>query len=256
MAENPLLPNAELRALHKLLAIGSNMEGAKPEPGDHQPTKRKTVPKRIGSAALLAGTLLQLRAGDLVLPEAEDLLAASTLLRGNKKGRGKKATIHSFGVEAPRLLLAAGLASALRRSGTDHLVLAFVRSGVSEPQWTEALTWAQTDKLPLVLVCADLSGAEAFRQTSQAQSEALEWHSFQRVAGRLKLPILSVDGQDAVAVYRVMQESILRARAHGGPAVLWAVLPSEREIRRSHKAVTSPLDRLEHYLRTRKISFS
>ncbi len=255
MAENPLLPNAELRALYQLLKHASNKEAVSTELNEHTSKKATTVLKAVrGKEALLAGTLLQLREGDLLVPDAEDLSAASTLLGSvRRKQDGKRATIQSFPPDAPRLLLAAGLAAALQRSGEDRLVLAFLRSGATEPKWIEALTWAQQERLPLVLVCSDSSGAEVFRQPSHADTGRLDWHAFQQATGRSKLPILSVDGQDAVAVYRVMQESVLRARAHGGPAALWAALPSRQELRQSRKSLPTPLERLEHYLRTRKI---
>jgi pyruvate dehydrogenase E1 component alpha subunit len=70
----------------------------------------------------------------------------------------------------------------------------------------------------------------------------------QRLAKKLHLPVFAVDGEDAVAVYRVMQESVLRARAGGGPAVFWAVLSPQRPSRSD-----LPLARLRSYLAARRI---
>ncbi len=78
----------------------------------------------------------------------------------------------------------------------------------------------------------------------------MTWTGMVRFAKKLGLPILAVDGEDAVAVYRVMQESVIRARYGGGPAVLWAVTtPPGTALTRSRQ----PLARLEHYLAVRKI---
>ena len=252
MAENPLLPNAELRALHALL----RRAGAEAEPSS-APARRGSAARTAAEAeALLAGTLLQCQAGDLVVASKEFTLQTSTLLTpaGGRRS-AKNATAVPLQEVSPRLMLAAGLASGLRRSVTDRLVLVYLASGSSEPQWAEAIAWAQEELLPLILVCADQSGADAFHGSQGPEPDILDWPRFQQTAGKAKLPILSVDGQDAVAVYRVMQESVLRARAGGGPAVLWAVLPSRNKGRATRSEALSPVDRLEHYMRARKISF-
>jgi len=80
--------------------------------------------------------------------------------------------------------------------------------------------------------------------------EALTWAAMVPFAKKLRLPILAVDGEDAVAVYRVMQESVIRARYGGGPAVLWTVTtPPGTALTRGRQ----PLARLERYLAVRKI---
>jgi hypothetical protein len=73
-----------------------------------------------------------------------------------------------------------------------------------------------------------------------------------RFAKRMKLPVLTVDGEDAVAVYRVMQESVLRARQGGGPSVLWAVMTPSRSLAAMPPS-SQPIARLRSYLAARKI---
>ena len=73
-----------------------------------------------------------------------------------------------------------------------------------------------------------------------------------RFAKRHKLPVLTVDGEDAVAVYRVMQESALRARQGGGPSVLWAVMTPKQSVA-TMPASIQPVARLRGYLAARKI---
>ena len=48
---------------------------------------------------------------------------------------------------------------------------------------------------------------------------------------KLHLPVLSVDGTDAVAVYRVMQESILRGTHPGWNSGVIVVLASVRRVK-------------------------
>ena len=67
--------------------------------------------------------------------------------------------------------------------------------------------------------------------------------------------MLTVDGEDAVAVYRTAQEGILRARVGGGPAVLWAALATVAEAK-ARPASQRPVARLTRYMRARKIALS
>lgn len=258
MAENPLLPNAELRALHKLLKQASGATTSRPSSQDGAiPFKTRFSAQNDEAEALRAATLLQLRAGDLLVADEPQATPFRALLEAPWRVKPfQGASVHTFPPDSPGLLLASGLACALRRSGKERLVLAFTQAAAAPSQWADALTWAQKDLLPLIVVCADPSGSEAFRPAPKPAPDTLEWASMQRTANRLKLPVLSVDGEDAVAVYRVMQESVLRVRSGAGPTVLWAVLPQPRRLKRTRTAAATPLDRLEHYMRTRKIAVS
>jgi pyruvate dehydrogenase E1 component alpha subunit len=115
-----------------------------------------------------------------------------------------------------------------------------------------ALEWAQEAQLPLILACADATNGAAARSVKRREP-ALDFVSMSRLAKRLKLPTLTVDGEDAVAVYRVMQESVLRARQGGGPAVLWAVMTPARSLA-TMPASCQPIARLRSYVMARKIS--
>ncbi len=265
MAENPLLPNAELRALYRLLQRACRLEPAASASGSAGDRRSPALAGKraaggtarsaaVDLEALLAATLLQVRPKDVVV--ADDLTEAiSSLLQAATpaEARQPRATVQGSGFGDRKLLFATGLASALRHSGDSALVLLFVRPGAEEESWAVALEWAQRELLPLIVVYADRSGSEALRAGPANAAGALDWGTLQRTAGRLKLPVLTVDGADSVAVYRVMQESVLRARAQGGPAVLWAVLP-EPKGRRQQKRKDSSLSRLEHYLQTRNIA--
>ena len=79
--------------------------------------------------------------------------------------------------------------------------------------------------------------------------QPLLWPELTRLAHGLHLPHFPVDGEDAVAVYRVMQETSARARSGGGPSVIWAMLSAERLAPREQ-----PLKRLDAYMAARGIS--
>ena len=145
----------------------------------------------------------------------------------------------------------------LTRSG--HIVVLEDLSGTYT-----ALEWAHAAQLPLLLCCADATGGKLPRAGASKQDPALTWTNLSRFAKKLRLPVFAVDGEDAVAVYRVMQESVIRARdgalgvrslrvGHdadgGGPAVLWAVLSPQPPT-----GLQRPLARLRSYLESRRIS--
>ncbi|MGA7157534.1 MAG: thiamine pyrophosphate-dependent enzyme, partial [Acidobacteriaceae bacterium] len=110
---------------------------------------------------------------------------------------------------------------------------------------------AQASQLPLLLAIADATGGRPSRK-NKGREPALDFQHLTRTAKRLQMPVLTVDGEDAVAVYRVMQECVLRARMGGGPAVLWAVMTPASDaaaLPRAHQ----PLTRLQQYMAARKI---
>jgi len=235
LPENPLLPNRKLRELHALMARCRDLD--RRHPG---------TPAR---EALLAATTMQLLPGDILCAAPGDSTLAK-LAPANRSG-----LVHGGLVTPPNQAYAAKLTTAaslargqLAASPLDapSLTLAFSVAGAPEPGWRHALSVAQHASLPLLLAVADGTGGAPARRRSGGPP--LDWLNIQRLAEKLDLPVLAVDGEDAVAVYRVMQESVIRARAGGGPAVLWAVLSPQRPPR-----TQAPLARLETYMAARRI---
>jgi len=236
LSENPLLPHRKLRELHALMLRCRALE-------------RKQKSDGSTREALLAATLMQLLPGDLLSASEGDAAAGQLAPAAKKPGIGS--VVGGAAIEA-RLPLGAAAARGLQAAGTDGLVLAFARAGGSEPGWAHALGWAQEAQLPLILACADATNGARSRSVKR-QEPGLDFASMSRLAKRLKLPVLTVDGEDAVAVYRVMQESVLRARQGGGPAVLWAVMTPTKSLA-AMPASSQPIARLRSYLSARKIS--
>ena len=226
MADNPLLPKDRLRELHALMLRVREME------------RRRTKAAR---EALLAATLIHLSGGDLVSAPPED----ATLQALAPKSTGGEAAHHL--PAGLRLPLCAGAARGMRTAGTDRLTVAFAEAGAAATGWEDALRWAHRDELPLLLVVAD-TGAHV-RGRATAGNAPLLWPNLTKLAGKLHLPHFPVDGEDAVAVYRVVQETSARARAHGGPSMIWAMLSPARPA-----AKQQPLRRLEAYMAVRRIS--
>ena len=253
MAENPLLPDAELRALLALTKRCATLDAAAARKASKAPGASLKVPPT--REAMLAATMLQLQPGDLLVGDPNDTTAAALAPAPLKPAAAGASTLPAGTKNSSRLMLATAMAAALKAGGTDRLVLGSVRAGTPQPEWAGALAWAQERLLPLILLCADPGGSSAFRGSPRQKPGAFEWGAVERSAAQLQMPILCVDGEDAVAVYRVMQESVLRARAGGGPAVLWAMLPSARELKAGRPRGAKPLGRLERYLRARRIAF-
>ena len=254
MAENPLLPNAELRALLDLTRRCAKLDAAAVRKAANQPGKRAVRPRLPASReALLAGTAIQLQMGDLLVTEPGDTTAAS--LSPAEGGTAPVALVPDAAPTSSRLALSVAMAAALRTTNSDRLVLYYLRAGAPQSAWAESLAWAQERLLPLIVVCGDARGPEAFRPEQRAPAETFAWEAVRKTTVKLKLPVLTVDGEDAVAVYRAMQESVLRARVGAGPAVLWAMLPSARDIQAGRPSGQAPVKRLERYLKARKISY-
>ena len=238
MPENPLLPHRKLRELHALMLRCRDLE-------------RKQRSRGPAREALLAATTIHLLPGDLLSASPDDLVAALLAPEPRKAGNG--GSLIAVPSRSMRLPLCAAAARGLQASATEGLVLAFAEAGAAEPGWQQALEWAQQSQLPLLLTCADATGGRS-RSTKLGSEPALNFSTISKFAKRLRLPVLTVDGEDAVAVYRVMQESVLRARLGGGPAVLWAVMTPVSGSSAKLPRASQPIVRLEKYLAARDIS--
>jgi hypothetical protein len=231
--ENPLLPNAKLKELYALMQRARSMSKAP-----------ATAPR---FEAILAATLMHIEPGDFVSPPPgappAALLAAERTIARSRKKTSPSPTPTPLPAHQ-RLATAAGIAQGLKLSGANRLALFYTDAGAAsartEEGWAEALTYATRAQLPLLFACADITGGPRV-----ANSKAISWPSFSKLAKSLKLPVLTVDGTDAVAVYRVMQESAHRARQGDGAAALWCVLPGNRT------AADDPIRKMRRYLSVR-----
>ena len=203
--ENPLLSHARLREMYTALlevrGLGSRKASGR---GFERGMEACWVGSAIGlrdgdgegdfASAGTVGTALDLVLG-LKLRNALGGDTASTRLRGSELKTSE------------RLWFALGAASKL----AGHKAVGVVYAGNGEltaAKWKLVLSEAQRMELPLVFVTIPAKG-------DNAGTAAL--------ADKCKLPGIPVDAVDAVAMYRVAQESIGRARAGGGPALIEAV---------------------------------
>ena len=118
----------------------------------------------------------------------------------------------------PQLPQAVGAAWAAKLKGERTVVLGFVGDGAtSEPDFHAAMNFAAVFKTPSVLICQNNHWAisvPSARQTASA-TFALKGRAY-------GIPSVRVDGNDVLALHRVISEAVARARRGEGPSFIEA----------------------------------
>ena len=113
---------------------------------------------------------------------------------------------------------AAGIALAIKLRGDDRVALTCLGEGAtSQGEWYEALNWAAIHKLPFI--CLVQNNAYAI---SEPVDREMAVPNVADRAAAFGMPGVVVDGNDVLAVYRVMKEAVDRARAGQGPTLVEA----------------------------------
>lgn len=123
-------------------------------------------------------------------------------------------------------------AVAHKTSRTQSIAVSFwARESVSNGLWREAMNLAGAHRLPVIFVSLGSGQMEA--ETTKARQQTSKKPEISPV------PVLTVDGADAVAIYRVACESIAHARRGNGATVIEcsAIQPS-----------AGPVSNMEAYL--------
>lgn len=228
--ENPLMPDERLRQIYTAMLHMRLFErhlatrtGAK--------KTAKLAETVHGEEAARASTALSLGTGDLILdcgtaPAMKLLLGAE--LSDLKRSRtaktvrpaaqtateGSAQTLPFANDPAQQIQRALGAAAVLKVQGTGRVLLVYVRSEeVRGKTWKRALGIAAEQELPVIFVALPELREKSSRHTGDLADHARSWG----------VPGFPVDGSDAIPLYRVMQESLLRARTGGGPALLECV---------------------------------
>jgi len=143
---------------------------------------------------------------------------------GYNKGKGGSMHIADFGIgilgangivgAGLPIATGAGLAAKLRGSG--QVATCFFGDGASnQGTFHESINLAAAWKLPVIYLCENNMYGEF---TPAAEVVSVEDVS-DRAAG-YNIPGVTVDGQDVLAVYEVVQEAVKRARAGTGPSLV------------------------------------
>lgn len=258
--ENPLVPNKKLRQMYKAMAEARALD-------EHIAVMQKGVKARRkiestrGQEACRVSTAIDLQSGDLVSDSQPgvviDLLFGakldSLLERTAAFNAAKKHGTTSFQDTqsvrqlpwvddiVDRLKMAMGAALSFKTLKHKNVVVAYVPHGeLAKWQWRQVLGLASKLDLPIIfVVLPGLMGEK--NNTTNLSSKARSWG----------LPGIPVDASDAVALYRVAQESLGRTRMDGGPVLIECIA-----CKAEGSKDTSPLDpllQMKEFLVSRKV---
>ncbi len=260
MHENPLVPNKKLRQMYVAMAEARELDEHIARLQKREKGRRRLDSTR-GQEACRVSTAIDLVPGDLVSDsqvgvvmnllageKVDSLLKRVAEFRSVKKAKGTKAVRISGRVlpwiddAGERLRMALGAALSFKTLGMTNVVVAYVRHGeIAKGVWRQVLGRASKLELPVIFVV--LPAAKVARGAGVAK--------LSDKARRYGVPGIPVDLGDAVALYRVAQESMGRTRGGDGP-----VLIECREFRvegKGGRALVDPLAQMRGFLLGRKI---
>ncbi len=255
--ENPLLPHAKLRQIYLTMLQCEQWERRL---APHARTMR-------GLEAVLATLVVDLQGADKIGPcslENELQIArgfqqplAARALSTSKATPGKNAELRSNPSraasrplpEGARWSISTGVALAQKLSGVSGASGASGTSGAAVllsrcpsreiEGCRQALTFAAANQLPMLYaIWRDTGAARA------SASSAIVGH-----AHACNIPVITVDGTDAVAMYRVVQECLQRARNGDGPTLIECVGATRAKTGPSE----TPLRQMERYLTGKRL---
>ncbi len=140
-----------------------------------------------------------------------------------------------------RLAMAAGVAVACKTK--EAVVVVYLDAAEARADWTGIFATAARLDLPIIFICQEDTRAT----TATKKLRDADWKRLGATSKRSGMTVIPVDGQDLIALYRVAQESIGRARMGLGPTVIWGM---QWELEPQH---TGPLRELERYLTARRL---
>lgn len=218
--DNPLMPNARLRAIYQAILWTQMLAKALPTAQRGRGVS--------GQEACLVSPCIDLGEKDLisdaltggVVDFVRGAQLTNVLLGASKKSRGAGLVAGCGGAKRlpvakgfeQRVWVAIGAAAALKAAGSGVVVMYVAAAEATGAAWSKALRYVADTVLPIiVIVLPERSGAAS--SANGVSAGAL----------RCGVPGIAVDADDAVALYRVAQESIGRARIGGGAAVIECV---------------------------------
>ena len=192
----------------------------------------------VGQEATEVGCALDLKPEDTVAPSHRDFIAnfikgtplklmySQLYARTASPDKGRSSPAHCgyapLNIITPASTIAAqlnigtGVALAYKMQKKPFIAMAFSGDGsTSLGFWHEALNFAGVHNLPIVYVIQNNRWAESVNVNLQTKVEDLSVK-----AQAYGFPGITVDGNDVIAVYRVAQEAIHRARTGGGPTLI------------------------------------
>jgi TPP-dependent pyruvate/acetoin dehydrogenase alpha subunit len=283
--ENPLIPNAKLRQIYVAMVRARLLGKAL--------AKRRRGEGALGLEACLVSTSVDLGQDDFVSDAVMDgtvdflrgamfrsalggtvqTLRDTTLesvLRPDDKARrrglkadcGAPSRLPAMPGNEARFWAAMGIALALKaqhahgraESSADAarqggVVVVYARLGEGSPAlWRKVLAFAAEHLLPVLFVVLPAT------QRPGAHAKATRSGAMSAVSHRHGVPGMAVDADDAVALYRVAQEAIARARIGGGAALMECVPFLLEDTKRLPQTTADAIEELERYMLGRVVA--
>ncbi len=250
--ENPLVPNTLLLEIYRKM-VEVRLLGALDPRSAGKPNR---LPSVWGQEACRVSVVQGLTAEDVVMDSypgglMDHLLGAKlpAVVRAFRSGaRGKKTAGSKVAAKQlavyledaeERLFAGLGAALLLKRAGGRSVAVIFLKSReASNGVLRRALTLAAERELPVIVVALAKAG------DSEDKSEV------SKIAHRCGVPGIAVDGADAIALYRVAQESLERVRGGGGPVLIECVPFHVQDKRR---VTADPVAQMHEYLLQRRV---
>jgi TPP-dependent pyruvate/acetoin dehydrogenase alpha subunit len=255
---NPLINHEKLRQLYSTMLKCRLLDEHVRIPGKQAGFENDRY-SFVGLEATAVGAAIDLRSSDTLAPPHRNFTLSylkglpltamfSQLYGRNTPGRRGRSAPDDCGYAQLNIVLAAStvaaqlemcidIAFANQRKKNDNVVMAFCGEGsIPLNDWQDALRFAGQRSLPVVFVrqshlSAGSISVELASAGKDTSSEAVGYG----------FPAITVDGNDAVAVYRVAQEAIERARSGGDPTLIEAqIFPGNGS--------SDPIAAMERYL--------
>jgi len=216
--------------------------------------------------AVAVGAAIDLRREDWIVPSRGDCISAfvkgvpltaifsrfvasrkTTSARGYSAPASEDCSLFHIippsATAAAQINLAAGVALAMQAQKNGNVVMAFVDGPISGVPLHNALNFVGEQCLPLAVIVQIEAGSMRRKNRPSNLLGTAHPRSF---------PVIPVDAQDVVAVYRVAHESIHKARHGGGPTLIEATLfrlPANRSVAIARRG-RSPdaIGKMEDYL--------
>jgi TPP-dependent pyruvate/acetoin dehydrogenase alpha subunit len=231
--ENPLVPNKKLLQMYGVMADARALDEHIQKLQKGVKARRRLVSTR-GQEACRVSTALELLPGDLVSDSQAgvvmDLISGAQSKAQIGSLLGRVAEFHEGKIDGAKLAkegalarvlpwvedvgdqlsMAMGAALSFKTLKRESLVVAYVGyDELGKKEWRQVLETASKLELPMVFVVLP-SGGKDQGGVRQLSAKARGWG----------MPGMPVDAHDAVALYRVTQESLGRIRGGGGPVLI------------------------------------
>jgi TPP-dependent pyruvate/acetoin dehydrogenase alpha subunit len=261
--ENPLVPNKKLRQMYVAMSEARVLDEhiAKLQRRVKNRKGRRGVESIRGQEACRVSTAIDLVPGDLVSDSQAgvvmNLLAGEKIdsllerlaaldsgkeIKQTKAGGGSERLLPWIEDAGERLRMAMGAALSFKTLGRANVVIAYVRSGtVAKGEWRQVLGLASKLELPIIFVVLPAAKGEK-RDGMNLSAKTTRWG----------VPGIRVDMGDAVALYRVAQESLGRTRNGDGPVLIECIEYVE-ERRDKNPSSSDPLVQMKDFLLSRKV---